>query len=832
MKKISLLLIVSLCMLGGCKDDLLKEGGGENGLTTEGTNYLAFNIVSDGGGAATRANWPTDPADDDNFHEGDPKKEEQAVANIIGSNVAIFFNSDNSFNSIRDLTPVADGTPITDRYDTEGLEVSVGTFVANLKIEEEEDLPSKVLIILNGNTEHLDKLEAAVKAPGKKYLYDGETVEAANDADFVLSYLTRRLTDEEINRQNASVVLFSPADLEGYSDAIEYCTMTNSVYVGAGNKEGDDALTAETQTGNIYSLATFTKDDVKATQDLAKESPLKVHVERLAVKVELDISKDMKQTSLGGNSGIGEDADLKFPLLLEPEKENGATTEVPKLNNSTDVLEATPVKWAFSMLGWSTNAVARRMYLFKNLDDARADLFGGNETSPHYDGDHDTKNTIKESSPFFSHWNDAPHARSYWAVDPHYAKDDIYPVQYRDAKENDVTSSYVDLTDGKPSETANMPLYYYSYTQMRMVSMGLKPSAADEIGSMDGENYTKYLLEGTLRKNLKYRYCAENVLGQKLLDNANDIWCGAATHVVIFGQLLLGSEIDDYIEKAKNEDYKSTQNLLNSVPDKLRAAGCYWNRADYMQYAYTQLYSTLSRASRIITDYFGEGKEKTITTPRTGFKWYYYGKDIDRNNKKELFGDYFTKLIEADNEVTAESLKGVHDKFDYTKPGCNGGDDDGLPSCIFRLSAAQVSNGDGRVMFGLKEGYKLVLEGKDSGGVDVSIDITPGQFLSIVYELVGYADYYAHGRMYYYAPIYHAATGLAARGASPGSVGDIGVVRNHWYKLTVSSLLQPGIPVSDPSQPIIPNIDPTDRYLGLEIHILPWHVINQTVTLQ
>lgn len=814
MKKISLLLIVSLCMLGGCKDDLLKESGGEDGLTTEGTNYMAFNIVSDGGGAATRASWPGGQAVDDDFNAG--SGDEQAITNVPGANVAIFFDEKNNFHSMRNLTSVAaGGTPITDRYDKEGLEVSVGTFTANLKIEEgqEDNLPTKVLIVLNGNPDRLKKLGDAVAYRGDKYIYDGEnSVKAANDADFVLSYLTRRLTDEEINKENASVVLFSPSDVSESGSDAEYCTMTSSVYVGSGDLHTDkETLGYNRWTGDIYSLAVFTKDDIKATEDLAKKSPLKVHVERLAVKVEVDINKDKVDiTELGGNSsigGIGEDGKLKFPLLLKPKDKDA--TQVPQLGEGTDVDDAPKVEWAFAMLGWSTNAVARRMYLFKNLNDAREDLFKGTETPSHY-----SDNNIGTS--FFDYWNDAPHARSYWAVDPHYAATDIYPVQYRYSKDNDVTNTYKDLEhDG----ASNMPLYYYSYTQMRMISMGLTPSASDLVGTggLNEGNYAEYMQEGSLRKNLKYRYCAENVLGQELLGEEH-VWRGASTHVVFFGQLLLDNEIQAYIDSAKVAGYRSTEKLLNSVPDKLYAAGCYWTRAGYMQYAYKQILDVLGTSTRTIRDYFSK-ERKDIEIPK-GAKLYYVkdGKDI------ELTRDYFTKKREdRDGTAIKDSLNDVHDnfKFDAADGSCNGDDD--TKDCIFRLSAAQVSNGDGRVMLGLKKAYTLKIK---SGGTEVSI--TPEQFLSIAYEFASYADFYAHGRMYYYAPIWHKATGKAY----PTEVGDIGVVRNHWYKLTVSSLLKPGIPVNDPSQPIIPNVDPTDRYLGLEIHILPWHVINQTVTLQ
>lgn len=803
----------------GCERDesALKEGGGDNGLTTVGTNYMAFNIVSDGG-SGTRA-WPGDstPADGD-FNKG--SDEEQAVTTAQGSNVAIFFNENDSFHSIRNLTRVAndesEGTSVSDRQPEE---ICIGKFIANLKIEEgkEHDLPTKVLIVLNGNPSRLDKLADIVQegeSNAEYILSDGN--KPNSDAEYVLGYLTRRLSDDDIFNENASIVIFSPSE----DEQREYCTMTNSVYVGTGDLAKDKALSGDPNSGNgqkgeIYNLARFGADNIQTTEDLAKANPLTVHVERLAVKVEVEIANlndasgrgTMKATELGENSGMIASG-LKFPVLIEPEESN----EVLQLNpGETDVIKAEKVKWAFSMLGWSTNAVARRMYLFKNLNDARGDLNKAMDRPVHHDG-------VKSiSTPFFSFWNDAPRARSYWAVDGHYADPSAYPVQYRDAKENGLKNSYKDMALTGDDKTASMPLYYYSFMQMRMISMGLKPNSDLSKIKPDGSNYMDFKQPGRLRSNLQYRYCGENVLGQNLINDQNHVWRGAATHVVFFGQLLLGAEIETYRGAAQNTG-KSTADLLNSVSDKLYASGVYWDRAGYMQDAYTKIYKILTTSNRTITDYFGGGED--INTPGGTISLFY-----QKNGEapKPLSSTYLADM--------AATLNGVHDKFDHTQTDCNGADD--LEECIFRLSAANVSNGDGRVMLGLKKDYELIITGTTIGsGTQTTVRITPAQFLSIAYAFADVADLYAHGRMYYYAPIYHAAQNLAATGAAPEKVGDIGVVRNHWYKLTISSLLKPGIPVSDPEQPIIPNIDPTDRYLGLEIHVLPWHVINQQVTLQ
>ena len=800
--------------LGSCAtDDALNGGGNENGLTDVGTNYLAFNIVSDAGGGSTRA-WPGDyPQDGEDFHVGD--KEEQAITTAQGSNVAIFFNEDDSFHSMRDLTRVGDiNQTVTDRY-PDGTEVSVGTFMANLKIAETSSLPTKVLVVLNGNPDRLDKLEEYIKEgkSNKEYkLPDGS--DPANDAEFVLGYLTSRLTDQEIGGSNSSIVMFSPDALD-----TEYCTMSNTVYVGTGDKEQDRTLSEShenSQKGKVYNLARIAAKNICASEDLAKENTLTIHVERLAVKVELMINKNMSPEGLGTGTASPTVEGFKYPVLLNPIGE-GAQDEVLQLPaNGTEVTVAQPVKWAFAMLGWSTNAVARRMYLVKNLNDQRGDINNQSDKPSHY-----ADNEIK--TPFFNYWNDPLRARSYWAVDGHYADPEAYPVQYRYAKDNGLENSYKDLTGSTfgEDETANMPLYYYSFQQLRMICQGLVPNAPADLTA---DNYSNYLQKGNLRKNLQYRYCGENVLGQKLISDPNKIWRGASTHVIIFGQLLLGKEIDDYRTKCGTEGNKLTKDLLESVPDKLYASGCYWDRAGYMQDAYTKIFKALTTSYRSITDHFGT--TGIINTPGGEIKLFY---TQDGGDQIPLGSDYLTNAV-----AEGLDMNKVHDQFDHTKDDCNGADEPyETDKCIFRLSAANVSNGDGKVMLGLKKGFNLIIEGTTVGsGSQKKVTITPEKFLSIAFDFSGTADYYAHGRMYYYTPIYHAAASSVATGAAPQKVGDIGIVRNHWYVLTVSSLLKPGIPVSDPEQPIIPNIDPSDRYLGLDIHILPWHVIKQDITLQ
>lgn len=84
---------------------------------------------------------------------------------------------------------------------------------------------------------------------------------------------------------------------------------------------------------------------------------------------------------------------------------------------------------------------------------------------------------------------------------------------------------------------------------------------------------------------------------------------------------------------------------------------------------------------------------------------------------------------------------------------------------------------------------------------------------------------------FYYIPVEHHA--LAAE--KNAVEGYYGVVRNHWYRMSVESFKKVGHLVFDPetdkTTPIIPE-GPEDPfyYVGAKINILSWKVVNQTIT--
>lgn len=80
------------------------------------------------------------------------------------------------------------------------------------------------------------------------------------------------------------------------------------------------------------------------------------------------------------------------------------------------------------------------------------------------------------------------------------------------------------------------------------------------------------------------------------------------------------------------------------------------------------------------------------------------------------------------------------------------------------------------------------------------------------------------GRAYYYVPIKHLG--------GPGELAEYGIVRNHFYKITLSGITGFGTPVYDPDKvvdPIVPTYENT--YLAARVQVLQWRVVNQNASL-
>ena len=741
----------------GCKDELDVPVEGQNSDIGKGSGYVALRIITDTGSSPTlrSSSWNNESLPEDgDFDAGDAA--EYTLALDDGAHRIFFFNADGSYHSSTNLIKnmTSDEIPGDGEGDVQThKEMVAGIYVAQVPQIEGEKLPTSCAVIINGRPSRLDALAITLST----FVSDGESKTAE---EYLRNRLTDKLTADEVLNEGPSAAFYTITN----GAITNYCTMSNSVYGETNSIDG---------TGKEICFNPLEDKNFFATEEEAKNADpdkiVVVHVERMAAKVEVTYASTMKKYNGEDFSGEISPDDLTgvtYPIILSAGEKDSV------LNQGNH-----KVKWAALMWGWSLNGENMQEYTFKNLDDTKTTVYDDKapaEEDKHFDN---AKKEITQS--YFDWWNDVPRYRSYWAVDAAYRNPEVYPTQYRNAKDSIASTRPYEDVSGEIQK--NCPLYYYSYQDIRMRISGYQKS---------GGSWADPTQLGNLLGSRKFRYCLENTLGQPLLEGNN--YQAASTHAIFIAQLLFDDEIKkvyDLIEDAGDDfiDRETSLSVVTSVADKYYSNGYFYSDSAYRQECYNKLYKTLTSGEKTIKDVFGGGSNIEIPILSTG-------DDAITINGKNLTSDSFEK----DETIRA----------------------------LFDLIEAEVVNGDGEQMFALAEdSYTLTLKHKE-GGKTTTISAT--QFKSLVYSAIGVAYHYANGRMYYYVPIRH-----LNNDHTPGyyEVGDFGVVRNHWYKLEVEELVKPGIPVSVPTQPIIPNVDPEDRYIGVNIHIIPWHVINQNITL-
>ncbi len=124
-----------------------------------------------------------------------------------------------------------------------------------------------------------------------------------------------------------------------------------------------------------------------------------------------------------------------------------------------------------------------------------------------------------------------------------------------------------------------------------------------------------------------------------------------------------------------------------------------------------------------------------------------------------------------------------------------------------------------------------------SSSKDETVSLEASAISGKLDELAIEADYYKAGMMYYCIPIEHLRGGKVSyvneekNLAVTVAEADYGVVRNHYYKLTVNDIKNLGTAVYDPDEAIVPNMEIPTYFVGASINILSWKVVNQDVEL-
>lgn len=295
-------------------------------------------------------------------------------------------------------------------------------------------------------------------------------------------------------------------------------------------------------------------------------------------------------------------------------------------------------------------------------------------------------------------------------------------------------------------------------------------------------NTLHYLSFNDIRTRAQYKFTAERTY------NAEEGLKGYgplryASHYLIGAQLLI-QDVD--YDKA---EVTSATGMLDGVQDKYYAYNFYFgNKESYIRYAYRRMATQIA-----------DGREHVM-------------------NVEGLLPDV--------------KLKGVSDGYLYYKDGekyARIAVD--MATDFFTTESAQVIHGDGKVVLKKVDGQDIYFRTGTGETDDNFTKLSAKQLLNIIYTYSEPARHFNKGAMYYYVPVQHNFGKTTAdrvtidKDNGQYGLGQFGVVRNHWYKLTVKTIGSVGIPVDDPDQPIIPDPE-DDYYVALEIVVLPWHVIN------
>lgn len=357
--------------------------------------------------------------------------------------------------------------------------------------------------------------------------------------------------------------------------------------------------------------------------------------------------------------------------------------------------------------------------------------------------------------------------RSYWAVDQHYGgasqfetnRKNKYPGQFRIAWD-------------KGEETIE---FYQTEAEDGTYEYKRKDWALDYYSFADFGGQTR-----TVSK-----YALENTFDPEALssDLEDDGHLRIGSHIILAAQLV----IDGYDEGFKDPVMDAEDpNLLGNVEDK------YYNGAEFMTEKAFVKWAAYTLASSLTV------KPRTVDL---------LPQEDPTGLKSKKFTARHSRLW-ADEDLETEITSANACEY-------------------FSIAPAQIVGGDGWVTIKLEADKKIYVEAlEDPDDPEcqkyVVADITD-YIKSLIYGLITPVRAYKNGRMYYAIPVLHEKQFTDGKfDASNLKVGDVGVVRNHWYRVKVRSINALGTPVHDPEQPIIPNHEPEFKSLGVQIEILPW----------
>ncbi len=532
----------------------------------------------------------------------------------------------------------------------------------------------------------------------------------------------------------------------------------------------------------------FYPEPVNLEEDYA-DGGVDVYVERLAAKVGLDVDNSILW-NVGNQSGqydISVTETMFEDWAKAPEAVSGYT-------------------YVIQLQGWDVDGVARDAKLVKDIADISSDPFEG--------------------------WDAASSFRCYWAESEAYGDEDVtYPAgnwkgNTADDEDTDPLNEYLRYVDLQNPVAFGSTTYCGENTNSEAVIVAANDSSMN---------------------------CLTQVLvkAQFGLDNNNSGAFEGIDIVKYHGEYLTLSDFEeDMIAEVERYDFSGmidevaealestslgtnpiTSGYLHTIVNALEpVVYCKKSNDETAEYEvfdsrFMQLYSQNDGKVSIwfdtdtSKDTNGNGRWNTSDSKGYAIPDYYTGTNIVKEAAESMDDyDFYFKFDESIEDLGSTVLT-ILETLGFVTVNENGL---GIEEYYLPLAnnfTINVYNSDGTVNHSYTaRNYLVRAIEREAAGINDD------------WEDTGYPYYYNGGLMYYNVPIEHLATGTTTYPDSEGVVeAQYGVVRNHWYNITVTSLESFGHAIADEEEVIVPQVEEDYQYLGADINILSWQMVNQEV---
>lgn len=846
----TIITVIASLALTACVDDAIVENNQNQWQQGDVPYYITFRLKTQSE-TFTRAEEETETETEstgngifENFENGteDVTQENKIyIENKINDkayNFAIFFDADDRYLSWGDLYSVKStggpeaGNPENDIPQTEA------TYSCRFYGFADSE-PAKVLVVVNAPEKIYNQV---TDFPG--WNIDEVMKQVWNEPgtlQFDDNGKPRRNTNITNGKEADLVYLNDPRDNLGFYKVREndhtamYFTMTNATYVKDGKQYCAEEI-PEPKNGKKYIT---TEENESLTLD-----PVTIYLERMVSKFSLTPSFDTQKY---------------LPVSAQP---------LDMCSYSNGVFTYTEYKWGIQLLAWGLNGLETSNYLFKNLP---------MDKDSHWLEDYED-------------WNSTYNHRSYWSEDPHYRKDPtgkvVYPWQYDFGRDKyDIANqkyynhfhSY-DNNEEDFGKTFALTYYPFQWFCPQVDDNGHLPDEGDYDGSYDEYSYTG---------NEKTFYTPENTFMPGMTvdrSRGSRAYELAGTHVILCARLLLPDASGaDYQPYDKNlyrnrvgvsyiDEVSMLEDFMNAVNYKLRSQ-------KYLYYKYYPWDKANSRP---------EDYGQTLRAESSGIYTLYYENPADGNYYeltwqilKDMNEDPRYKLYREADAVNADGkvIPWIRYNYNYNEQGTNK-DEDYKPLTIYILQKDYQAKDRESEEEKKKQGYidptpdRFTVAGKDpkdgetidvhktgakdyidkrkltfeiqKGSVWEKIDRDDNDLQSLFYEIWGVADCFMNGLMYYAVPI-NAIDKFKQPAIDRRATLELdanqefaneerlkyyyGVIRNNWYKFNLHSIKDIGIPVSNPTKPIVPNYHNKKDQIKVEMEIMQWHIEDKTIMI-